>query len=113
MTAIARITLLSLLFCGGILKSATISFGQSLVPAVLERARAAALTCEVFLAVGTSLTVQPVAGLARLALSAGARLVIVNAEPTPYDGMADAVVREPIGTALPALVGAVVERLPR
>ncbi|MDQ6648788.1 MAG: NAD-dependent deacetylase [Actinomycetota bacterium] len=101
------------LVCGGILKSATISFGQSLVPGVLDRARAAALDCDLFLAVGTSLTVQPVAGLARLALSAGARLVIVNAEPTPYDGLAAAVVREPIGTALPALVRAVLAGLPR
>jgi len=101
------------LTCGGILKSATISFGQSLVPAVLDRARDVALGCELFLAVGTSLTVQPVAGLARLALSAGARLVIINAEPTPYDEMAHAVVREPIGSALPALVGAVASGLPR
>ena len=101
------------LSCGGILKSATISFGQSLVPAVLARARAAALGCDLFLAVGTTLTVQPVAGLPRLALSAGARLVIVNAEPTPYDEMADAVLREPIGTALPALVRAVASGLPR
>jgi len=101
------------LTCGGILKSATISFGQSLVPAVLDRARDVALGCELFLVVGTSLTVQPVAGLARLALSAGARLVIINAEPTPYDEMAHAVVREPIGSALPALVGAVASGLPR
>jgi NAD-dependent deacetylase len=93
--------------CGGILKSATISFGQSLVPAVLARARRAAQDCDVFLAVGTSLTVQPVAGLARLALSGGARLVIINAEPTPYDDLADAVIRDQIGTTLPALVHAV------
>lgn len=92
--------------CGGILKSATVSFGQSLDPANVARARDAALECETFLAVGTSLTVHPVATLAPLAKRAGARLVIVNAEPTPYDAIADAVVREPIGEALPRLVGA-------
>jgi NAD-dependent deacetylase len=94
------------LACGGILKSATVSFGQSLDPANVSRARAAAEECDVFLAVGTSLTVHPVAALAPLAKRAGARLVIVNAEPTPYDGIADEVVRAPIGEALPRLVGA-------
>jgi NAD-dependent deacetylase len=92
--------------CGGVLKSATVSFGQSLDPADVERARDAAVGCDVFLAVGTSLTVHPAAALAPLAKRAGARLVIVNAEPTPYDGIADEVVREPIGAALPRLVGA-------
>lgn len=92
------------LACGGLLKSATISFGQSLVPAVLRRAQQAAQSCDLFLAVGTSLTVQPAAGLCRVALTAGARLVIVNAEPTPYDDRADAVLREPISAVLPQLV---------
>ena len=92
--------------CGGILKSATVSFGQSLDPANVARARDAAVACEVFLAVGTSLTVHPVAALAPLAKRAGARLVVVNAEPTPYDAIADDVVREPIALALPRLVGA-------
>ncbi|MGK5113807.1 MULTISPECIES: SIR2 family NAD-dependent protein deacylase [unclassified Geodermatophilus] len=91
--------------CGGILKSATISFGQLLDPAVVAAAAAAATDCDVFLAVGTSLTVHPAAGLTDLAAGAGARVVVVNAEPTPYDGLADLVVREPIGTALPRLVG--------
>jgi len=90
--------------CGGILKSATISFGQQLDSAVLRRAQEAALGCTEFFAVGTSLTVQPAAGLARLAARNGARLVIVNAEPTPYDELADRVVREPIGQVLPALL---------
>jgi NAD-dependent deacetylase len=90
--------------CGGILKSATISFGQSLVPEVLERAFAAARSCDVFLAVGTSLTVYPVAHLPEEALAAGARLVVVNAQPTPYDGVASAVFAEPIGDVLPRLV---------
>jgi len=94
------------LACGGVLKSATVSFGQSLDPADVERARDAAVGCDVFLAVGTSLTVHPAAALAPLAKRAGARLVIVNAEPTPYDGIADEVVREPVGDALPRLVGA-------
>jgi NAD-dependent deacetylase len=90
--------------CGGILKSATISFGQALDAAVVDAAVAAATDCDVFLAVGTSLTVHPAAGLVDLAVSAGARVVVVNAEPTPYDDVADLVVREPIGTALPRLV---------
>ncbi|MGY1821665.1 SIR2 family NAD-dependent protein deacylase [Geodermatophilus sp. SYSU D00079] len=90
--------------CGGILKSATISFGQVLDPAVVEAAVEAATDCDVFLAVGTSLTVHPAAGLTDLAAGAGARVVVVNAQPTPYDDLADLVVREPIGTALPRLV---------
>jgi NAD-dependent deacetylase len=90
--------------CGGILKSATISFGQHLVPADLERAQAAAARCDVFVAIGTSLTVYPVAYLPEQALRAGARLVIVNAEETPFDRLAEAVVRERIGTVLPAIV---------
>ncbi|MFW3168456.1 SIR2 family NAD-dependent protein deacylase [Geodermatophilus sp. CPCC 206100] len=92
--------------CGGILKSATISFGQVLDPAVLEAAADAATDCDVFLAIGTSLTVHPAAGLTDLAAGSGARVVVVNAEPTPYDALADLVVREPIGTALPRLVAA-------
>jgi NAD-dependent deacetylase len=90
--------------CGGILKSATISFGQSLVAEDLESARAAAATCDVFLAVGTSLAVYPVAYLPQTALDAGARLVIFNGEPTPYDDRAHAVVRAPLGDALGTLV---------
>ncbi|SNX95928.1 NAD-dependent deacetylase [Geodermatophilus sabuli] len=90
--------------CGGILKSATISFGQVLDAEVIEAAAVAATDCDVFLAVGTSLTVHPAAGLTDLAAGAGARVVVVNAEPTPYDALADLVVREPIGTALPRLV---------
>jgi NAD-dependent deacetylase len=90
--------------CGGILKSATISFGQNLVPTDLARAHQAAEQCDVFLAVGTSLTVYPVAHLPEVALAAGARLVILNAEPTPYDDHADAVFRDRIGDVLPGLV---------
>lgn len=96
--------------CAGILKSATVSFGQSLDPGHLDRAQRAASTCDVFLAVGTSLTVYPVAYLPEAAVEGGARLVIVNAEPTPYDSRADAVLRQPIGEALPALTDLVVTR---
>jgi NAD-dependent deacetylase len=91
--------------CGGILKSATISFGQSLVPEDLARAEAAARACDLLLAVGTTLAVYPAAGLVPLAASHGAAVVIVNAEPTDFDGLADAVVRQPITTALPLIVG--------
>ncbi|WP_233498389.1 Sir2 family NAD-dependent protein deacetylase [Blastococcus sp. TF02A-26] len=92
------------LVCGGILKTATISFGQALDAAVLDAAVVAAGDCDVFLAVGTSLGVHPAAGLTDVAASAGAKVVVVNAEPTPYDWMAALVVREPIGTALPGLL---------
>lgn len=90
--------------CGGILKSATISFGQSLVPEDLVSAQRAAQSCDVFLTAGTSLGVYPVAALPRVALASGAYLAIFNAEPTPYDEHADAVVREPLGSALTRLV---------
>ena len=91
--------------CRGILKSATISFGQSLVPEVIASAMQAAREADVLLAVGTSLQVYPVAGAVPLAKAAGARIVIVNAEPTPLDNVADAVLSRPIGEVLPALCG--------
>jgi NAD-dependent deacetylase len=72
----------------------------------LVRAVTAAAGADLFLAVGTSLTVQPAAGLLEVAARARARVVIVNASPTPYDALADAVLREPIGEVLPALVAA-------
>lgn len=90
--------------CGGILKSATISFGQALVEEDLESARAAARRAGVFMAVGTSLSVVPVAYLPQVALDHGARLVIVNAEPTGYDRLAHASLRGRIADLLPALV---------
>jgi NAD-dependent deacetylase len=90
--------------CGGILKSATISFGQALNPQLLQRAFDAAQRCDLFLAIGTSLTVQPAAGTCGVALDAGARLVIINAQETPYDAHAHAVLRAPIGEVLPALM---------
>ncbi|MEU9577401.1 SIR2 family NAD-dependent protein deacylase [Streptomyces chilikensis] len=92
--------------CGGVLKPGTVMFGERLDPRVLGQALSIAKACEVFVAVGTSLQVQPAAGLAGVAAGHGARLVIVNAEETPYDGLADEVVREPVGTALPRLLRA-------
>jgi len=91
--------------CGGILKSATISFGQTLVPEVIDRAMTAATQADLFMAVGTSLQVYPVAGVVPLAARAGARIVIINAERTPFDEIADAVVSIPIGQALPLMCG--------
>ena len=90
--------------CDGILKSDTISFGQQLVPEVIDRAMHAAGEADVFIAVGTSLQVYPIAGAVPAAKAHGARLVIVNAQPTPFDDIADAVLRDPIGEALPAIV---------
>jgi NAD-dependent deacetylase len=93
--------------CGGILKSATISFGQQLVDGDLRRSQVAAASCDLFLAIGTSLVVYPVAQLPQIALDVGARLVIVNGEPTPYNGMADAIISGRIGECLPAIVALV------
>ncbi|WP_405012866.1 SIR2 family NAD-dependent protein deacylase [Kitasatospora sp. NBC_01539] len=90
--------------CGGILRPCTVMFGEALDGTVLGTAASIARACEVFVAVGTLLQVHPAAGLAELAVENGARLIIVNAEPTPYDPLADEVIREPISTALPALV---------
>ena len=89
--------------CGGILKSATISFGQALVPEVIARAMRAAQRADLLIAIGSSLQVYPVAGAVPLAKAAGARVVILNAEATPFDDMADAVFRDPIGQVLPLL----------
>jgi NAD-dependent deacetylase len=93
--------------CGGMLKSATISFGENLVREDLARAQKAAAHCDVFLALGTSLGVYPAAALPEVALANGARLVIVNGEPTPFDGDADAVSHAKLGDLLPALVARV------
>jgi NAD-dependent deacetylase len=90
--------------CGGILKSATISFGQGLVPEDLRRAERAAARCDLMLAVGTKLSVFPIAGVVPVAKRAGARVVIVNAEPTEMDELADAVLRGSISQLLPPIV---------
>ena len=91
--------------CRGILKSATISFGQQLVPSVIDRAMRAAGEADLLLALGSTLQVYPVAGAVPRAKSAGARIVIVNAEPTQFDDIADVVIKQQIGDVLPTLVG--------
>ena len=87
--------------CDGILKSDTISFGQQLVPEVIERAMGAAGEADLFLAVGSSLQVYPIAGAVDIARSAGAKIVIMNAQPTPFDDIADAVLPGSISEILP------------
>jgi NAD-dependent deacetylase len=89
--------------CGGILKSATISFGQALIPSVIERAMEAATEADLLIAIGTSLQVYPVAGMVPIAKEAGAKVIILNAEPTPLDHLADIVIASAIGETLPAL----------
>ena len=91
------------LTCGGILKSDTISFGQALVPEVIDRAMAMAAQADLMLAVGSTLQVYPVAGSVEVAKEAGARVVILNDQPTPLDGIADQLLRGPIGHWLPAI----------
>jgi NAD-dependent deacetylase len=92
--------------CGGLLKSATISFGQALDPEVLERASRAVGDADLLLVVGSTLMVHPAAGLVPQAAASGTPVIIVNADPTPFDKVAVAVVRTPISDALPALVAA-------
>ena len=89
--------------CGGILKSATVMFGQSLDRAILARAVRAAAACDLMIAIGSTLTVEPAASLCAVAADAGARLVIVNRDPTPYDQIATMVIRDPIGIAVPRI----------
>ena len=90
--------------CGGILKAATVSFGQALPADVLEAAFHIATTVDVLLVLGSSLVVHPAAAIPMAAAEAGVRLVIVNREATPLDGLAAAVLREPLEEALPALL---------
>ena len=90
--------------CGGILKSATISFGEQLVVDDLRRAEIAAHRADLVLAVGSTLGVYPAAGVIPIALDHGAELVIVNAQPTPFDPHAAAVVRGSISDVLPRIV---------
>ena len=94
------------LACGGILKSDTISFGQALVPEVIDRAMTAAAEADLLLAVGTTLQVQPVAGMVPIAARAGAQVVIVNDQPTAMDSLADVVLRSKIGPVLAAVCSA-------
>lgn len=90
--------------CGGILKAGTIMFGEALDSETLNQAAQIAMACQEFWAVGTSLTVEPAASLVEVAMRSGARVTIVNADPTPYDHLADRLISEPIGEALPRLV---------
>jgi NAD-dependent deacetylase len=92
--------------CGGILKSATISFGQGLVQEDLMRSETAAQGCDLMFAIGTKLSVYPIANVVPIAKQAGARVVILNAEPTEMDFLADAVIRAPIGAVLPRICAA-------
>ena len=91
--------------CGGILKSDTISFGQPLVPQVIDRAMQAAGQADLMLAVGSTLQVWPVAGCVEVAHRAGARVLILNDQPTPLDDLAALLLRGPIGELLPAICG--------
>ncbi len=90
--------------CGGILKSATVSFGQNLDPRDIERAERAAIECDLLLCIGSTLTVYPVAEVPHIASASGARVVVINAEPTAFDSHADAVLQGQIADILPALV---------
>jgi NAD-dependent deacetylase len=91
--------------CGGILKSDTISFGQQLVPEVIDRAMRVAGEGDVFIAIGSTLQVYPVAGAVEVARDAGAKIVIVNAQPTPFDDIAAALFDGSISEVLPAILG--------
>ncbi|MGD9794759.1 MAG: NAD-dependent deacetylase [Acidimicrobiia bacterium] len=90
--------------CGGIVKSDTIMFGQNLVPEVIDGAFDAAGACDLFIAIGTTLAVYPVANCLPVAKRAGARVVIINGEPTEMDGLADVVLRGSISEILPELM---------
>ena len=94
--------------CSGYLKTATVSFGQAMPEREMHRAYDVAENCEVFIAVGSSLVVHPAASLPAVAKASGAKLIIINRTPTPLDDMADLVVNEEIGKALPRLVGAII-----
>jgi NAD-dependent deacetylase len=90
--------------CGGILKSATISFGQALRPEVIEEAFELATRAEVLLVLGSSLVVYPAAGIPQAAAQAGAAVVIVNREPTPLDSLAAVSIQGAVEEVLPALL---------
>ena len=91
--------------CGGLVKTATISFGQSMPPGPMAQAQKAALACDLFLVLGSSLVVYPAAGFPELAKRNGAALVIVNREPTELDGYADLVLNDEIGEVMKEVMG--------
>jgi NAD-dependent deacetylase len=95
--------------CGGILKSATVMFGEMLDPAVFKLAVRITGRCDLFLAVGSTLVVEPAASLCGIAIDVGATVVIINRDPTPYDHLAAAVIRDPIGTALPRVTRQIIQ----
>lgn len=86
--------------CGGFIKTATVSFGQAMPDEAMRRAEQLTLSCDLFLAIGSSLVVWPAAGFPLMAKRSGARLVIINREPTEFDELADLVVRQDIGAVL-------------
>ncbi|MET7769543.1 Sir2 family NAD-dependent protein deacetylase [Nocardia sp. NPDC005366] len=90
--------------CGGVLKAGVVMFGQQMDRRSMTQAAVTAQTSDIFLAIGTSLQVEPAASMCAIAVDSGADLIIVNAEPTPYDSLATEVIDEPIGTAVPRLV---------
>ena len=90
--------------CGGFIKTATISFGQAMPDAAMQRAQDLALSCDLFLAIGSSLVVWPAAGFPLMAKRNGAKLIIINREPTEFDEVADLVVRQDIGTVLETFI---------
>ena len=91
-------------WCGGLIKTATISFGQSMPEGPMERAEAETLSCDLFLVLGSSLVVYPAAGFPILARQNGARLAIVNRDPTDQDAVADLVLHEEIGPLMSSVV---------
>ena len=91
--------------CGGIIKSATISFGQAMPEHEMRRAQQQTLACDLFIVVGSSLVVYPAAGFPEMAKEVGAKLVIVNREPTPLDPIADLLLHREIGQTLAYAVG--------
>ncbi len=90
--------------CGGFIKTATVSFGQAMPDAAMQRAQDLSQSCDLFLAIGSSLVVWPAAGFPLMAKRNGARLVIINREATEFDAIADLVVRQDIGTVLEPLI---------
>jgi NAD-dependent deacetylase len=91
--------------CGGFVKTATISFGQAMPPAAMRRAETETIAADLFIVAGSSLVVYPAAAFPELAKRSGARLMIINREPTGLDAIADLVLRRPIGATLGAAVG--------
>ena len=91
--------------CGGYIKTATISFGQAMPDEAVRRAQDLAQSCDLLVSIGSSLVVWPAAGLPLMAKRSGAKLVIINREPTDFDEIADLVVRDDIGTVLEPFVG--------